>query len=196
MKADTKLIVKLRKELGAPIGLCKEALEKFDNDYQKALEYLKTKLMERADKYGMRETKNGIIETYSHGQAKNIGVMVEVLCQTDFVARNEEFRKFAHEIALQIAAMKPKYVSVEDIPHEDLEKLRKMYAQELEESGKPAEIVEKIVEGKLKKWMQSVVLLEQEYFRDEKKKVKELLKEYMAKLGENIKISRFERWEL
>jgi len=192
----TKLIIKLRQETSAPIGMCKEALIKFDNDYNKALEYINLKMSEKAEQYGGRETKNGIIETYSHGQARNIGVMVEVLCQTDFVARNEEFRKFAHELALQIAAMRPKYVSIEDIPEEDIAKMRKMYEEELADSNKPKEIVDKIVEGRLKKQFSSTVLLEQEYFRDESKKIKDLLKEAISKLGENIKIARFERWEL
>ncbi len=196
MKADTKLIIQLKKELLAPIGLCKEALEKYDNDVDKAREYIKMKMMEQAQKFTGRATKNGVIATYSHGEAQNIGVMVQVECQTDFVARNEEFRKFAHEIALQIAAMDPKYISVEDIPEEELNKLREMYRDELKDSGKPAEIIERIVDGKIKKWMQNAVLLEQEYFREEGKKIKELLDEYKAKLGENIKIVRFVRWQL
>ncbi len=196
MKADTKLLIKLRKETQAPIYLCKEALEKNSNNYEKALEYIQTKLLERADKYQLKETKNGVIEVYSHGQAKNVGVMVEVLCQTDFVARNEEFRKFAHEIALQIAAMRPKYVSIEDIPEKEINKLKSMYEEELKDSGKPKEIITKIIEGKLRKWYESAVLLEQEYFREEGKKIKDLLKEQIAKLGENIKIARFVRWEL
>ena len=192
----TKLIVKLRKETGAPIGWCKEALVKYDNDYQKALEYIKLKMEEKAEKFGIRETKYGIIETYSHGQAKNVGVMVEVHCQTDFGSRNEQFRQFVHEIALQIAAMRPKYVSIEDVPEEEMNKMRQMYREELAKSGKPEQVIEKIVEGKIRKWLESNVLLEQEYFRDDKRKIKDLLKEHITTLGENIKIVRFVRWEM
>ncbi len=192
----SSLMVKLRKLTGASLSLCKEAAEKFPNDEEKALEYIKEKLQAKAAKFASKETKNGIIEVYSHGQMKNIGVMVEVLCQTDFVAKNEDFRAFAHEIALQVASMNPMYVSKEDIPEEDLEKMKSRLKQELLEQGKPENVIEKILEGKLNKWFGEVCLLEQEYYRDPEKKIKDMLTELSGKIGENIKISRFIRWEI
>ena len=191
-----KLFIKLRKLTGASLTLCREAAEKYPDDEEKALEYIKQKLQARAEKFAGRETKNGIIEVYSHGQMKNIGVMVEVLCQTDFVAKNPEFRKFAHELALQIASMNPLYVSREDIPEDQIESLKANYREELETSGKPAEVIDKIIEGKLEKWYKEVCLLEQEYYRDPEKTISDLLRELSGTLGENIKISRFIRWEI
>ncbi len=192
----SNLIVELRKETGASISLCREAAEKHPDNKEQALEYINNQLQKRADKFSTRETKNGIVEVYSHGTAKNIGVMVEVLCQTDFVGRNPEFRKFAHELALQIASMNPLYISPEDVDEKEIEKLKSLWTEELKEQGKPENVIEKILEGKLNKWFAEVCLTEQEYYRDADKKIKDLMKELSGKLGENIKISRFVRWQI
>ncbi len=192
----TKLFIKLRKLTGASLSLCREAAEKYPDDEAKALEYIKQKLQARAEKFAGRETKNGIIEVYSHGQMKNIGVMVEVLCQTDFVAKNPDFRHFAHELALQIASMNPLYISREDVSEEQVETLKASYREELKDSGKPDQVIDKIIEGKLEKWYKESCLLEQEYYRDPDKTIQDLLRELSGTLGENIKISRFIRWEI
>ena len=153
-------------------------------------------MQKRAEKFSSRETKNGIIEVYSHGTAKNIGVMVEVLCQTDFVAKNPEFRQFAHEIALQVASMNPMYVSASDIPEEEIAKLKAGWEEELKEQNKPEKVKEQIINGKLNKWLAEVCLLNQEYYRDPEENIGDMLKNLSGKLGENIKITRFERWQI
>ena len=194
-KITTEMIKELRARTGAGVLDCKKALEQADGDMDKAVEILRKMGIAKADKKIGRETKEGIIEAYIHPGAQ-LGVLVEVNCETDFVARTEEFKQFAHEIAMQIAAAAPRYVSIEDIPEEVIEKEKEIYRAQLKDSNKPEHVIEKIIEGKLKKFYQEVVLLEQPYIRDESKTIKELLKETIGKLKENIQIKRFARFRV
>jgi len=193
-----ELISKLRKETQASFLICKQAAEKFPSDYNKAKAFVEAKMQEKGASKSVKPTNNGIIEVYSHEPNKNLAVMVEVRCQTDFVARNKDFRKFAHEVALQIASMGAEYVSEDDIPTEKREQILEHFKSDLPDNlkNKPKEVLDKIVQGKYKKWLQQVCLLEQEYFRESGKKIKDLLNEYTGKLGETIKIVRFQRWKV
>jgi len=150
--------------------------------------------MAKSEKRADRATANGVIDSYVH--SGKIGVLTEVLCETDFVAKNDDFKNFAHEISLQIAASCPKYVSSDQIPAEELEAEKKIYAAQVKESGKPENIIEKIVEGKLETYFAQVCLLNQPYFRAPKMTVSDLLNEFIAKTGEKIVISRFVRLDL
>jgi len=193
---DSQIILKLRQETGASFNYCKEAVAKFPGDYEKAKEYLTELLKNTSGKRGEKETRNGIIEVYTHAPVKGLACMVEVLCETDFVAKNEEFHKFAHEVALQIVAASPIYVDESSIPQDELAKLKAQWEADVASSGKPAQIVEKIIQGKLEKYLSEVSLLDQVYFKDDSLKVRDLLKMINSKLGENIKISRFTRWQI
>ena len=185
----------LREETGAGVMDCRKALEDSNGDYDKAVEMLRLKGIEKAAKRAERVASEGIIELYNHGQGR-VGVMVEVNCETDFVARSEAFRTFAHEIALQIAAGNPSYISDEDIPEEVLEQERESARAFALEEGKPENIIERIVEGRLKKFKDEVVLLRQPYIRDDSITVHDLLMQNVGSMGENIIIRRFERWAL
>ncbi len=194
-KITTEMIKELRERTGAGLLDCKKALEQADGDLDKAVEILRKMGIAKADKKLDRETKEGIIEAYIH-PGSQLGVLVEINCETDFVARTEDFKNFAHEIAMQIAAAAPKYVSVEDIPEEVIEKEKEIYLAQLKDSKKPPHVIDKIIEGKLKKFYQEVVLLEQPYIRDESKTIRDLLKETIGKLKENIRIKRFARFRV
>ena len=189
-----ELIAKLRKETGAGIGLCKEALEKSDWDYERALKYVSIKLQEKGASKSAKAAHSGIIQTYVHGTDKKIGVMLELTCQTDFVARTDDFQYLAKELALQIAAMNPLYISEEDIPESELQAVREQFLNDESLKGKPDNIKEKIVEGRIKKWKKQVVLEDQEYFRDDSMTVRQLIDKYVGKLGETIRLARFARW--
>ena len=195
MAVSIDQIKQLREATGVGIMDCRKALEQADGDYEKALEILREKGMATAAKRAEREASEGVVELYSHG-AGRIGVMVEVNCETDFVARSESFRTFAHEIALQIAANAPQYIRSEDIPAEVLAQQREEAANNAREEGKPEATVEKIVDGRLEKFVEAAVLLEQPYIRDENLRVEQLLLQNIASLGENVVIRRFVRWEL
>ena len=151
--------------------------------------------MAKAAKRANREASDGVVELYSHGDGR-VGVMVEVNCETDFVSRNEDFRNFAHELTLQIAAASPLFVSEDDITEETLERERSVARNRALEEGKPENILDKIVEGRLEKYKDEVVLLRQAYIRDDSRTIQDLVNELVASLGENIIIRRFERWEL
>ena len=185
----------LREETGVGILDCREALEDSNGDFDKALEALREKGLATVAKRGERETSEGYLDLYSHGDGR-VGVMVEVNSETDFVARSEKFRDFAHEIALQIAASAPSYIRVEDIPEEVLEQRRQTEREEALAEGKPEEIVEKIVEGRIKKFVDEACLLKQEYIRDDDLTIEQLLLQNIAAIGENIVIRRFVRWEM
>jgi elongation factor Ts len=144
----------------------------------------------------MGQKVEGIIESYVHGKEQKLAALVEIRCKTDFVARNEDFREFAHEIVLQVAAMKPEYVSKDDIPEEEIKKLRELFEKEAKAEGKPDKIIGKIVEGKLEKFYSEKCLLEQKWFKDEEKTIGALLDNAVQKLGEPIEISRFLIWEV
>ena len=195
MKIDAKLVKKLRDETGAGILDCKEALQEAEGDLEKAKKILMAKSKAIASKKAKREAREGLIGAYVHHDSR-LGVLVEVNCETDFVAGTDEFKNFVNEIALQIAAMTPKVVKVEDLDPKEVEEMRSVYRAEVEKTGKPAHIVDKIVEGKLNKWYQDVVLMEQTYIRDDSKKIKDILTELIGKIGENIVIRRFTIYEL
>jgi len=174
---------------------CKKALEETKGDIEKACELLRKKGIETAAKKQNRSTEQGLIGSYVHTDGK-IGVLVEVNCETDFVARTEEFISFVKELTLQIAAQAPRWVAIEDVPEDIRKEEEKIYQAQLSESGKPEAVQKKIIEGKLNKFYQDNCLLEQEYIRDNDKKIKELLVETIAKVGENIVIKRFVRLKL
>ncbi len=192
---DAKTVSELRAATGAGIVECKKALEEAAGDLTAAAELLRKKGIVKAASKSDRQTSEGLVYAYIHGNGK-VGAMVEVLCETDFVARTDGFKELCHELALQIAAMNPLYVSSADIPPEVVEKEKEMYAQEFAGSGKPAEMVAKIAEGKLSKWYGDVCLLNQACIKDEDKTVEEMLKETIAKTGENIQVKRFTRFAM
>jgi elongation factor Ts len=195
MAISTQQIKQLREETGAGVLDCRNALEQANGDFDRAVAFLREKGLAQAVKRADRETLEGMVELYSHGNGR-VGVMVEVNCETDFVARSETFRNFAHELALQIAAAAPRYVREDDIPNDVLEEERqKARALGLAE-GKPENVIERIVEGRLDKFKDDVCLLRQIYIRDEEINVQDLLHQHIATIGENIVIRRFVRWEV
>lgn len=194
MAVSVEDIKKLKELTGVGLTDAKNALVEADGDFDKALEAMRKKGLTRAEKKGDRETREGIIDSYVH--SGRIGVVVEVNCETDFVARLDDFKKFVHEIAMQIAAMSPKYVTEAEIPAEELQRVRDEAMERVKAEGKPAEIAEKIVDGQVKKHFAEQVLLSQAYIMDDKKTVEQHLKETIAKLGENIVIRQFKRIEL
>ncbi len=191
----TEMIKQLREATGAGVLDCRKALEQSDGDAKKALDFLREKGLATAAKRAGRQTSEGVVELYSHGNGR-VGVMVEVNSETDFVGRSEPFRKLAHEIALQIAAMSPQYIREEDIPAEVLENERKIAAAKARDEGKPDAVIPRIVEGSLKKFKDEFVLLNQAYIRDESITVQQLVNQTIVALGENIVIRRFVRWQL
>ena len=195
MKITTEMIKELRGATGAGMMDCRKALQEADGDHQKALEFLREKGVAMAAKRADREASNGVVELYSHG-AGRVGVMVEVNCETDFVARSEQFRTLAHEIALQIAAAAPRYVREDEIPQAVLDHETEIARARVKEEGKPDNVADKIVEGRLSKFKDEVVLLRQAYIRDENVKVEQLVMQNIAAIGENVVIRRFQRWEL
>lgn len=195
MAVDAKLVKTLREMTGAGMLECKSALEEASGDLEAAVEILRKKGVAKAAKKAGRETKEGLIRSYIHTGGR-IGVLLELNCETDFVARNDLFKELANEIALQIAAMKPQYVKREDIPREVVEKEGEIAREAAIAEGKPPHIAEKIAEGKLEKFYKEVCLYEQPYIKDDKKTIEDLIKEYIAKIGENIQVRRFVRFEL
>lgn len=195
MAITTEMIKQLREATGAGILDCRKALEQADGDYKKAVDYLREKGLAMAAKRADRTASEGVVEMYSHGNGR-VGVMVEVNCETDFVARSENFRKFAHEIALQIAAAAPTYIREEDIPAEVIERESAIAAARAREEGKPEAIIPRIVEGFINKFKDETVLMRQAYIRDENIKIQELFNQNLVVLGENVIIRRFQRWQL
>lgn len=189
------MVKEIRDRTGAPFIDCKKALEEVAGDFDKAIEILKIKGVAKAAKKVGRETPEGTIASYIHAGGK-IGVLVEINCETDFVARNDEFQAFAKEVAMQIAAGNPRYVSREFIPGDELAKEKEIMKAQVIESGKPANIADKIAEGKIEKFYEEVCLLDQVYIRDTKLKINDLLQALIAKIGENIKVRRFVRFQL
>lgn len=195
MSVNTKDIMELRNRTGAGVMDCKRALLEAGGDVERACEILRRKGIELATKKQKRVAREGLIGAYVHTDGK-IGVLVEVNCETDFVARTEEFRYLVKELSLQVAAQAPRWVSPEDVPEEVRAREESLFWEELKESNKPETVKQKIVEGKMKKFYEENCLLEQEYIRDPEKKVKDLLVEAIAKLGENIVVRRFVRFKL
>jgi len=195
MAITTEQIKVLREATGAGILDCRKALEQSNGDYEKAVDVLREKGLAKAAKRADKDASEGVIELYSHGNGR-VGVMVEINCETDFVGRSEDFRHFAHEIALQIAAASPSYITENDIPEEALEREREVAAGRAREEGKPESVVPRIVEGRIEKFKDESVLMRQAYIRDEDKTIANMLQELVVKTGENVVIRRFERWEL
>ena len=188
-------VKELRDKTGAGMMEAKSALQEASGDVEAAIRVLRERGSLKAAKKGSRATSQGIVHAYIHGEGR-IGVMLEVNSETDFVARNKEFKDFVHDLALHIAAENPQYVSREDVPADILESEKRVYTKEAEKEGKPAQIFEKIVAGKLEKFFQQTCLLEQPFVRDPDLAVRELLNQKIAKIGENIKVRRFVRYVL
>jgi len=191
----SKMVKELRDKTNAGMMDCKKALTETGGDMEKAVDLLRQKGLAVAQKRAGRATSEGYIATYIHGDGK-LGVMVEVGCETDFVAKNDDFRTFAREIAMQIAAANPAAVKREDIPGELIEREREIYRKQALESGKPENIVDKIISGKMEKFFSEVTLMEQKYIKDPDLTVQDLLNELVAKLGENISVKRFSRFQV
>lgn len=192
---DSKMVAELRAMTGAGIVDCKKALDENGGDMTKAAEWLRKKGIAKAGSKSDRAATEGLVHSYIHGEGR-VGVLVEVSCETDFVARTEQFQAFVHEVALQISATNPLFVSREQIPAEMVEKERELAMAEFAGTSKPAEVVAKITEGKLEKYYSEICLLDQAFIKDEDKTVGELLKETIAKTGENMQIKRFARYSL
>jgi elongation factor Ts len=195
MAITTDQIKQLREATSAGILDCRKALEAADGDFDKAVNYLREKGLAMAAKRADRAASEGVIELYSHGNGR-VGVMVEINCETDFVSRSEAFRKFAHEVALQIAAMSPQYIKEEDIPAADIERETQIATAKAKQEGKPENILPRIVEGAVKKFKDETVLMRQNYIRDESITIQELYNQTLVSLGENMVIRRFQRWQL
>jgi len=195
MEITTQMIKELRGATNAPMLDCRKALQEADGDYQKAVDWLREKGMATAAKRSDRDASNGVVEMYSHGGGR-VGVMVEVNCETDFVARAEQFRTLAHEIALQIAASAPKYITADEIPAADLEREANVARARAVEEGKPEKMMDKIVEGRIEKFKDEACLMRQAYIRDEALTVEKLILQNIAAIGESVIVRRFQRWEL
>jgi len=194
MEISVDLIKKLREATGSGILDVKEALQNSDGDFEKAVDYLRQKGLAKAAKRSDRDASEGVIELYSHGNGR-VGVMVEINCESDFVARSEAFTEFAHEVALQIAAAAPKWVKEDHVPDEVIEREKEIARTRYKEEGKPDNIIDKILEGMVEKFKAENCLLSQAYIRNEDLTIQELLHEKIASIGENIVVRRFERWE-
>lgn len=195
MAISASMVKDLREKTGAGMMDCKKALVEADGNEEKAVAYLREKGLAKAAKKAGRATSEGVIGSYIHTNGK-VGVMVELKCETDFVAKNEEFQQFGRDVAMQIAAMRPLCVSPDQVPAELLEKEKEIYKNQAMEEGKPENIAEKIVEGRIKKYYKEVCLLEQPFIKDDKKTIGDLLKDLIAKLGENMQIGKFARLDL
>ena len=195
MAITTEQIKELREATGVGILDCRKALEQAGGDFDKAVDFLREKGLATAAKRADRAAQEGKVELYSHGGGR-VGVMVEVNCETDFVARSEVFRTFTHEVALQIAAAAPKYIRESEVPADVMEHERGIARARALEEGKPEAVVDRIVEGRLQKFVDEVCLLRQPYIRDESLTIEKLLLQNIAAIGESIIIRRFTRWEL
>jgi elongation factor Ts len=198
MTISAQMVKELRDKTGAGFLDCKKALTETGGNFEQAIDKLRQWGLAAAGKKAGRVAEQGVVESYIHGEGR-LGVLVEVNCETDFVARTPEFRAFAHDIAMQIAARKPLFVSKDNVPGEALERERAVLAGQAREEGKPEQMVERIVAGRLDKYYADVCLLEQPYIRDADKnarKIGDLVREMIAKFGENIQIRRFSRMEL
>ncbi len=195
MSISAQQVAELRAQTGAGMMDAKSVLEETGGDLEKAAELLRKKGIAKAAKKADRETKEGRVHAYIHSNGK-LGAMVEVLCETDFVARNQAFVDFCNDLAMHVSASEPLYVSRADVPKEMIDKEQEIYRAEMAGQGKPADVIEKIIEGKLNKWFSDVVLLEQAFIKDEDKTIEEYLKEKIASLGENMQIRRFARFNI
>ena len=188
-------VKKLREQTGISIMECKKALEEANGDIEKAKKILREKGKETVKARAGKESANGIVDAYIHGNGK-IGVLLEINCESDFVARSEEFKKLSHEICLHIAAANPLFLEETEIPEEFLDGEKKIYQKQFAGSGKPQNIVDQIIQGKLEKYKKEVSLLSQPWIKDPNKTIEDLLNEYRALIGEKIQIKRFARFEI
>ena len=195
MEISAQQVKELREATGAGILDCRKALAENNGDFDKAVASLREKRLAAAAKKVGREAKEGVVELYSHGGGR-VGVMVEVNCETDFVGRTEQFRAFAHDLALQIAAANPRWLDVADVPAEVIESEKTIARNKALQEGRPEKALDKIVEGRLEKFYQDTCLLKQPFVKDEALTVGDLLKHTIATVGENIILRRFARWEL
>ncbi|MDQ7815194.1 MAG: translation elongation factor Ts [Patescibacteria group bacterium] len=194
--ADAKQVMELRGRTGAGMVDCKVALEEANGDMEKAIEILRKKgAAKAAKKSAERTASEGILATYLHHN-RRLATIVEIQCETDFVARNEDFVNFANDMAMQVAAMNPEYVSPETVPAEEVEKQRTFFTEQMASENKPDDIKAKIVEGKINKWFADVCLTKQAFFKAEEKTIEQMLTELIAKTGEKVVISRFVRYEM
>jgi elongation factor Ts len=189
------LIKDLRERTGAGMADCKKALTEVGGDMDKAIDYLRTKGLAKAAKKAGREATEGAVVSYIHGGGR-IGVLVEVNCETDFVARNEDFQVFTREVALQIAAMNPQFVRREEVSQDVIDREREVLVAKAKETGKPDPVVQKMVDGQITKWLKEICLLDQAWVKDADKTINQVQQELIAKIGENIKVRRFVRFEL
>lgn len=193
-KISASLVKELREKTGAGMLDCRNVLQETDGDLDKAVDLLREKGLSKAAKKSSRIAAEGLVEAYIHGG--RIGVLVEVNSETDFVAKTDEFKEFVKDVAMQIAASSPKYVSREEVPEEIINHEKEVLTQQAMNEGKPQNIAEKMVEGRIEKFYKEIVLLEQPFIKDPDKSIETLLKEIIAKIGENIKIRRFVRFEV
>ena len=195
MEISATMVKELRQKTGAPMMDCKKALAESEGDFEKAITYLRQKSLATVSKKSQRATSEGMIASYIHPGSK-IGVMVELNSESDFVARNAEFQEFAKNMTMHIAALNPLYISREDVEEKIIASEREIYRSQAKDSGKPEKIWDKIVNGRLDKFYSEVCLLEQAYIKDDNLSVKDVLNELIAKLGENISVRRFVRFQL
>jgi elongation factor Ts len=195
MSISAEQIKELRQSTGAGVLDCRKALEKTEGDVEKAAALLREQGLDKASKRSERATSDGVLDLYSHGDGR-VGVIVEVNCETDFVARTPEFREFAHEMALQIAAAAPTWVDTGDVPEDIVKEKQEQAREQALAEKKPEHVIDRIVEGRMKKFFEDSCLLQQAYIRDDEKTVRDLLNETIAKTGENVIIRRFVRWSV
>jgi elongation factor Ts len=195
MKISAAMVKELRDATGAGVLEAKTALENANGDFEKAVDSLREKGAARAAKRASREASEGVIELYTH-PGNRMGVILELNCETDFVARNEAFQNLAHDLALQIAAMNPKYLTPEDVPQSELDRELDVLRNQALAEGKSAEFVDKIVSGRVRKFYEEICLMEQPFVKDDKVKIKEMITDVIRVTGENIIVRRFARYEL
>ncbi len=188
-------IKKLREESGVSMMECKKALEKSKGDIEKAKKYLRERGEDVAGKRAGRSAGEGVIASYIHSNSK-VGVLLDIRCESDFVARSDDFKSLAHEICLQIAAANPRYVKGEDVKEEEIKEEKEITLKQCKDSGKPENVIEQIVEGRIKKYKKEVALLMQPWVKDDKKTIEDLINEKIAKIGEKVIINRFTRFEI
>jgi elongation factor Ts len=195
MEISATMVKELREKTGAGIMDCKEALSASEGSIEDAVDYLRKKGLQAAEKRSSRATREGVVHSYIHGGGR-LGVLVEVNCETDFVARTDDFQELCKDLGMQIAASNPKYVSIEQVPQEAVAKERSILEEQAKQSGRPENVIARIVDGRLQKYYQEVCLLEQPFVKDPDRTVNDILRDHIAKLGENISIARFARFVL
>jgi elongation factor Ts len=195
MEISASMVKELREKTGAPMMDCKKALSESNGSMEEAISYLRKKSIATASKKVERSTTEGLIESYIHPGSK-LGVMIELNCETDFVARSDDFKELIKNLSMHIAALNPQFISKVDVNPELIEKEKEIYLTQAKNSGKPEQIWNKIVDGRLEKFFAEICLLNQTYIKDDKRAVKDIINEIVAKLGENISVKRFVRYQL